>query len=77
MELETFRTVKRLWEEILEQLGRNVVSFMLDFGVGYMAGNRRICYGEKDETEPQLLRLAKNGSQLRCEGSPVHSPWMA
>ena len=48
MEIETFRTVNSLWEEILEQLGKNVVSFMLDFGVGYMAGNRRICFGEKE-----------------------------
>jgi len=54
MEIETFRTVNSLWEEILEQLGKNVVSFMLDFGVGYMAGNQRICFGEKDETELQL-----------------------
>ena len=35
IELETFGTVKNLREEILEQLGKNVVSFMLDFGVGY------------------------------------------
>ena len=54
IELETFGTVKNLREEILEQLGRNVVSFMLDFGVGYMAGNQRICFGEKDETGLQL-----------------------
>ena len=68
IELETFGTVKNLREEILEQLGRNVVSFMLDFGVGYMAGNQRICFREKDQIGPQLLRLAKNGSQLWCEG---------
>ena len=54
MEIETFRTVNSLWEEILEQLGKNVVSFMLDFGVDYMAGNQRICFGEKDETGLQL-----------------------
>ena len=41
-------------------------------------------YGRKPEdllrrkrTGPQLLRLAKNGSQLQCESSPVYSPWMA
>jgi len=73
IELETFGTVKNLREEILEQLGRNVVTFMLDFGVGYMAGNQRICFQEKDQIGPQLLRLAKNGSQLWCEGLNPHS----
>jgi len=46
---------------------------MLDFGVGYMAGNQRICFREKDQIGPQLLRLAKNGSQLWCEGLNPHS----
>ncbi len=68
IELTTFRTVKGLREEILEQLGKNVVSFQLDFDISYMTGNQRICFRERDEIAPQLLKLAENGSQLWCEG---------
>ena len=53
----------------MEQLGKNVVSFQLNFDVGYMSGNQRICFREKDEIGPQLQRLAKDGSQLWCEGT--------
>jgi len=38
-----------------------------------MAGNQRICFREKDEIGPQLLKLAKNDSQLWCEGLNPHS----
>ena len=68
IEPETLETVESLREEILEQLGKNVVSFQLNFDVGYMAGNQRICFKEKNKIGPQLLKLAENGSQLWCEG---------
>ena len=41
-------TLAALKEEILDQLGKRVVSFKLDFDVGYMSGNQRICFLEKD-----------------------------
>ena len=50
-----------------------MVSFQLDFGVGYMTGNDRICFKEKDDIGSQLLRLDKHGSQLWCEGLNPHS----
>ena len=68
IEPETLEIVESLREEILEQLGKNVVSFQLNFDVGYMGGNQRICFKEKDKIGPQLLKLAENGSQLWCEG---------
>ena len=44
LNLQTLETVESLREEILEQLGKNVVSFQLNFDVGYMTGNQRICF---------------------------------
>ena len=38
-----------------------------------MTGNDRICFKEKDDIGSQLLRLAKHGSQLWCEGLNPHS----
>ena len=46
----------------------NVVSFQLNFDVGYMSGNQRICFGEKDEIGTQLPKLANSSGQLWCEG---------
>ena len=68
VQLLGFGTVKSLREEILEQLGKSIVSFELNFDVGYMTGNQRICFREKDEIGSQLLKLAKSGGQLWCEG---------
>ena len=46
------QTLESLREEVLEQLGKNVVSFQLNFDVGYMTGNQRICFREKDKIGP-------------------------
>ena len=64
---QTIRTLKCLREEILEQLGKSVVSFQLNFDVGYMSGNQRICFTEK-EIGALFPGIAKDGSQLWCEG---------
>ena len=52
IEPQTLETVESLREEILEQLGKNMVSFQLNFDVGYMTGNQRICFREKDKIGP-------------------------
>ena len=51
----------------MEQLGKGVVSFQLNFDVGYMSGSQRICFTEK-EIGSIFPGIAKDGSQLWCEG---------
>ena len=65
MQLKRIKTLKCLQAE---QLGKSVVSFQLNFDVGYMSGNQRICFREKDEIGTQLHKLANNSGQLWCEG---------
>ncbi len=64
---QTIRTLKCLREHIFEQLGKGVVSFQLDFDIGYMSGNQRICFTER-EIGSLFPEIAKDGSQLWCEG---------
>ena len=64
---QMIRTLKCLREEILEQLGKGVVSFQLNFDVGYMSGSHRICFTEK-EVGSLFPGIAKDGGQLWCEG---------
>ena len=66
-------TLAALKEEILDQLGKSVVSFKLDFDVGYMSGNQRICFLEKDFLSA-LQEATKRGSQLWCKGIMHSSP---
>ena len=68
VQLSASGSLQSLREEILEELGKTVVSFELKFDVGYMSGNQRICFREKDDIGSQLLKLAKSGSHLWCEG---------
>jgi len=42
-------TLKSLKEEILEQLGKSVVCFDLQFDVGYIMGVQKISFGETDD----------------------------
>ena len=61
--------LKRLREEILNQLGKDVVKFDLTFDVGYFLGSRKIIFTEKDSIKSQLK--SKNKSKgLWCEGRP-------
>ena len=64
---QTIRTLKCLREQIFEQLGKGVVSFQLYFDIGYMSGNQRICFTER-EIGSLFPEIAKDGSQLWCEG---------
>ena len=64
---QKIRTPKCLRKEILEQLGKSVVSFQLNFDVGYMSGNQRICLTER-QIGSLFPEIAKDGSQLWCEG---------
>ena len=70
----TIGTLVTLRQCIFEQLGKDVVSFQLKFDVGYMNGNKRICFRERDEIKLQLENLAKANGQLWCEGlsTPCH-----
>ena len=61
---QTIRTLKRLREQIFEQLG---ISFQLDFDIGCKSGNQGICFTER-EIGSLLPEIAKDGSQLWCEG---------
>jgi len=59
VQVESLFTLHALREEILEQLGKHVVSFKLNFDAGYVSGSQRICFTEKDETVTNLQMLAK------------------
>ena len=53
-------TLKRLKEIILEQLGKSVVSFRLDFDVGYVvSGTNRICFSQSDDVKSELGTIVK------------------
>ena len=61
--------LKSLREEILNQLGKDVVKFDLTFDVGYFSGSHKIIFTEKDSIKSQLK--SKNKSKgLWCEGRP-------
>ena len=67
VQIESLVTLHALCEEILEYLGKHVVSFKLNFDTGYMSGNQQICFTEKDKMVANLQMLAKNNGQLWCE----------
>ena len=70
LHVETTTTLKHLREEILEQLGKDVVSFDLQFDVGYLvASSRKICFVDTDNIQTELIRLRNNGKSLWCEGN--------
>ena len=53
---------------VLEQLAKSVVSFSLQFDVGYFAGIHKICSVENDNIKTELKRLHKKGKSLWCNG---------
>jgi len=65
--VDRFR-LKSLKEEILEQLGKKVVSFDLEFDVGYMIGAQRISFSETDDVAAELQRITPKGYSLWCDG---------
>ena len=60
--------LRSLKEEILEQLGKKVVSFNLEFDVDYMMGTQRICFSETDNVAVELQKIVNKGYSLWCEG---------
>ena len=62
--------LKSLKEEILKQLaiGKKVVSFNLEFDVGYVIGTQKICFSETDDVSAELQKIIKKGYSLWCEG---------
>jgi len=66
--LEATRTLRHLKEEILEQLGKDVVSFDLQFDVGYYVSSARIHYADGDNIKNELSRVRDSGKSLWCEG---------
>ena len=72
VQIDKLSTLHALREEILDQLGKHVVSFKLSFDTGYMSGNQQICFTEKDEMVAHLQTLVKNSCQLWCEGLRQH-----
>lgn len=61
-------TLKSLKEEILEQLGKNVVCFDLQFDVGYMMGAQKISFSETDNMGESFQKILNKGYKLWCEG---------
>ena len=52
----------------MEQLGKKVVSFDLEFDVGYMIGAQRISFSETDDVAAELQRITPKGYSLWCDG---------
>ena len=68
LQLEQLTTLKCLREQILEQLGKSVVSFDLQFDVGYLSGTHKICFAVSDNIGAKLKRLHEKGKSLWCDG---------
>ena len=49
--------LRSLKEEILEQLGKKVICFDLEFDVGYMKGTQRICFSQSDDVAAELWKM--------------------
>ena len=65
--VETTHNLKHLREEILKQLGKDVVSFDLRFDVGYYVLFSRINYVDSDNIK-ELCWFRDGGKTLWCEG---------
>ena len=61
-------TLKSLKEEILEQLGKSIVCFDLEFDVEYMMGTQKISFSETDDVGDHMQKILNKGYRLWCEG---------
>ena len=52
----------------MEQLGKNVVCFDLQFDVGYMMGAQKISFSETDNMGESFQKILNKGYKLWCEG---------
>jgi len=62
-------TLKSLKEEILEQLGKSVVCFDLQFDVGYTMGAQKISFSKSDDVGESMQKILNKGYKLWCEGN--------
>ena len=74
--IDHIHNLKSLCEHILELLGKNVVSFDLQFDVGYFSSTHKICFIDGDDIKTELKRLSKAGKTLWCDGKSTR-PSMA
>ena len=58
-----------LRKHILEQLGKNVVSFDLHFDVGYFSYTHNICFVEDDDIKAVHKCLLEKGKMLCCDAA--------
>lgn len=70
------RTLKCLREEILDQLGKNIIKFDLQFNVGYFCGSHKITFteGENIKSELKNLKSKGRGKYLWCDGEKENIP---
>ena len=61
-------TLRSLKEEVLEQLGKNIVCFNLKFDIGYMKGAQKINFSEADAIGEMMQKIVSKGFKLWCEG---------
>ena len=54
--IDQMDSLKSLCEHILEQLGKNVVSFDLQFDVGYYSSTHKICFVNGDDIKTEIKR---------------------
>lgn len=66
LEIEIMGSLKCLHEVILEQLGKEVVKFDLQFDVSYSASHKVCCIGT-DDIKAELQCLKSTGKSLWCE----------
>ena len=66
--IDQMDSLKSLREPILEQLGKNVVSFDLQFDVGYYSSTHKICFVNGDDIKTEIKHLFQRGKTLWCDG---------
>ena len=73
--IDHIHNLKSLCEHILEQLGKNVVSFDLQFDVGYFSSTHKICFIDGDDIKTELKRLSKAGRHFGVMESQQDQAW--
>ena len=69
--IDCMDNLKTLHEHILEQLGKNVISFDLRFDVGYFLSTHKICFVDGDDVKAKLKHLFGRGKTLWCDGKSI------
>ena len=68
LKIDDMTTIRALREEVLEQLGKQTISFDLDFDIGYVSGSQKISFSPSDDIRAELRRLNAKGKMLWCTG---------